>query len=318
MKKYFFFLAAAVALTSFSAKAQDDQDQVVKPKAKHKAKEIIIRQDNPDVQGKTIIVIEDGKVTINGKPSSDWSGGQVTVRRSGDENEIFMEDNPYGKMFSYKAPRAMKLNLLTDMGSGVRLGVYSSANEKGAEVTSVIDSSAAFKAGLKEGDIITKVDNSPISDPEALSKVIRDHKAGDVVAVHYLRGADEKEVKVTLEKNKEMEFKELLMQPGMNFKIDGFHGWNRPRLGANIQDMEDSSGVKVLHVNPESPAAKAGLQKDDVITAIDGKTVKGVDEAMDILGDQEDKYHYPLTISRGGSSMTLQVKIPRDLKSGTL
>ena len=212
----------------------------------------------------------------------------------------------------------MKLDMLTnEMGNGVRLGVYSSENEKGAAVTSVIDSSAAFKAGLKEGDIITKVDNSPISDPEALSKVIRDHKAGDVVAIHYLRGTDEKEVKVTLEKTKEMEFKELLMRPGMDFKFDGFRGWNhRPRLGANIQDMEDSSGVKVLHVNPESPAAKAGLQKDDVITAIDGKRVKGVDEAMDALGDQEDKYHYPLTITRAGSSMTLQVKIPRDLKSG--
>jgi len=317
MKKYFFFLAAAVAFTSFSAKAQDDQDGVVKPKAKHKAKEFIIREDNPGE--KTIVVIEDGKVTINGKPASDWSGGKVIIRPDQDGDHLIMDDNPY-KVFTYKAPKAMKLDMLTnELGNGVRLGVYSSENEKGAEVTSVIDSSAAFKAGLKEGDIITKVDNSPISDPEALSKVVREHKVGDVVTVHYLRGTDEKEVKITLEKNKQMEFKELMFQPGMNFKFDGFRGWNhRPRLGANIQDMEDSSGVKVLHVNPESPAAKAGLQKDDVITAIDGKKVKGVDEAMDVLGDEEDKFNYPLTITRGGSSMTLQVKIPRDLKSGTL
>lgn len=303
MKKYVFLLSAAAALGILSAKAQDEDTMKVKRKV---PKEIIIREDGSKDK-KTVIVIEDGKVTIDGKPASDWEGGKVTIMPDG--------DGVYQLKRRLDDDQVVQFKMLQDRFDGfnqVRLGVYSANNEKGAEVTKVEDSSAAFKAGLKAGDIINKVNESPISDPEILSKVIRDHQAGDVVTVHYLRGDKEEETKVTLEKPKEFEFKKLTL------RMDRPFGWSpRPRLGANIQDMEDNTGVKVLRVNPESPAAKAGLQKDDVITSIDGKKVTNVDDAMDALQDEE-KTEYPVTVNRGGNTVTLQVKIPKDLKSGTL
>lgn len=306
MKKYLFLLTAAFAVISLSAKAQDGEGA---PKEKHKPKEIIIRDNGNKDKGKTTIVIdEDGKVTVDGKPSGDWEGGNVTI----------VPDLMGAKMRLDRDMEAqtIKLKMLQDgfAFEKVRLGVYTTEDEKGAKVTRVTDSSAAFKAGLKEGDIITKVDNSPISNPDALSKIIRDHKPGDAVSIHYLRGDREEQARVTLEKPADT-FKTFTfdMAPRINFRYFG-----RPRLGANIQDTEDTTGVKVLHVNPESPAETAGLKKDDVITSIDGKPVHSVDQAMEVLGDDGDKFNYPVTVNRAGATVTLQVKIPRDLKTGTL
>ena len=105
----------------------------------------------------------------------------------------------------------------------------------------------------------------------------------------------------------------------MELKMDGFRDFKRrPRLGANIQDTEDNSGVKVIQVNPESPAAKAGLQKDDVITSISGQKVTDVNGAMDVLNDNEDKNNYTIVVNRAGSTVTLEVKIPKELHTGSL
>jgi serine protease Do len=52
----------------------------------------------------------------------------------------------------------------------------------------------------------------------------------------------------------------------------------RPRLGLEIQDVEEGKGVKILDVDSETPAAKAGLKKDDVISDIDGKTIASVED----------------------------------------
>ena len=297
------------AIISLSAKAQDDS----KVKSK-KTKEVIIRE-NPQGKGKTTVVIdEEGNVTVNGKTPSEWDGGKITVMPDDQgDNILYLKKAMDYDVMSQNMAQNMKFKVLTDRFSamgGTRLGLYTSEDEKGAMVTEVVDSSAAFKAGLKNGDIITKVDNSPISNPEALSKVIREHQPGDAVTVHYLRGDKEVQVQVTLEKPKEFRF-EGMRPMKLNFMF-------RPRLGANIQDTEDSTGVKVIRVNEASLAATAGLQKDDVITSIDGKKVKGVDDALEALRGSADKNAYPITVNRAGNTVTLQVKIPRDLKSATL
>lgn len=328
MKRYVLFMTAAAALGSLSVRAQDDGSPDVKQQA---PKEIIIKKISPDEKGKTVIVIDGDKVTVNGKPASAWGKGKVIVLPGDGLGEAFtLGKPPFPPEAFAKMQKDIRLKILDArdaMGdnSRVRLGVYTKENEKGAEVTRVMDSSAAFKSGLKEGDIIVKVNDSPISDPEALAKVVREHQPNEEVTVKYIRDGREETAKVTLEKPKVKRFENLTFGPGQ-WNIDGFKGlgdgfegfMRRPRLGAHIQDMDDSSGVKVLQVDPESPAAKAGLQKDDVITAIAGQKVTGTDQALDVLRDSGDKHEYTVTVNRGGTSVTLEVKIPHELKSATL
>jgi serine protease Do len=342
MKRYFIYLTASLTLTAFAARAQqgqsqgqsqsqtqvqiqedkdqDSQTQDGKTKVKRKGyKEIIIKSDDKDK--KTVIVIDGGKVTIDGKPMEDWKDGSISIRRMPDFPG-FNQGEPFTFNFDFPYDESVKkYKLLQDVydPKKVRLGVYTKENEKGAEITQVIDSSAAAKAGLQKGDIITKVGESPISDPGALSKVVRDHQPNDKLTVNYIRDGKEAQTQVTLDKPREMEWRDLVLRPDVNFKLKKLQGFGtRRRLGAHIQDTEDTSGVKVLQIDPESPAATAGLQKDDVITSIDGKKVTSIEDAMDVLGDEEDKFTYPITVNRAGQSLTLQVKIPHELRSANL
>ena len=71
--------------------------------------------------------------------------------------------------------------------------------------------------------------------------------------------------------------------------------------------MEDSSN-----------AAKAGLQKSDIITEIDGDKINNTDEARDHLHPEEGKKTYNIKVLRDGKEMSFDVNIPRKLKTADL
>ena len=89
-----------------------------------------------------------------------------------------------------------------------RLGVSvtdASANHgllSGAGIASVTPGSAAAQAGLKRGDIVTKVDNQPIQDASSLVATIRGHRPGDPVNLTVVRGGQTVSFKATLNSDK--------------------------------------------------------------------------------------------------------------------
>ena len=90
------------------------------------------------------------------------------------------------------------------------------------------------------------------------------------------------------------------------------------KLGLKIQDTEDSKGVKVLEVDKDSPAEKAGLKKDDIVTEIGGKKVSNTDEVREQLHENHDKSAYTIKVKRNGSEMSFDIKIPKKLKTANL
>ena len=74
-----------------------------------------------------------------------------------------------------------------------RLGVSvadtaASASSQGAQLKSVEGGSSGAKAGLKDGDVITKVDDEVITGSESLVATVRGHRPGDQVKITYQRG----------------------------------------------------------------------------------------------------------------------------------
>jgi putative serine protease PepD len=69
----------------------------------------------------------------------------------------------------------------------------------GAEVAAVTTGSAAAKAGLKVGDVVTKFGNYTVSDPNQLTAAVREQPAGAKVKVTIERGGQTQEVEVTLD-----------------------------------------------------------------------------------------------------------------------
>lgn len=81
------------------------------------------------------------------------------------------------------------------------LGVSASASTgdtAGALVAQVTSGSAAEKAGLKAGDLITKIDDRPIGSVEELIVAVRSNAPGDKVEITYIRDGKESTVSATL------------------------------------------------------------------------------------------------------------------------
>jgi putative serine protease PepD len=69
----------------------------------------------------------------------------------------------------------------------------------GAKVSQVDNGSAAANAGLKPGDVITKIDDHLITSSDGLVAIIRSYRPGDRVTVTYERGGQTHTVQVTLD-----------------------------------------------------------------------------------------------------------------------
>jgi hypothetical protein len=59
-------------------------------------------------------------------------------------------------------------------------------------------------------------------------------------------------------------------------------------------------GTVIVEVTPDSPAAAAGLNEGDLITAIEGAPVEGPDDLIDAIADQKPGNRVTLTISQPG------------------
>jgi serine protease Do len=333
LKKLSLFTLAA----SFAPLALLAQKEEKDSKDKKDVEQIIITRKG-DKNDKVTVEINGDKITVNGKPVDDFKDGDIIVRR----NKI-------------KAPVAIGRNGAWSFNDGqgawsfsgvdenkAMLGVTTEKVEGGVEVQDVTKESAAEKIGLKAKDIITKIDDTKIEDPDDLSKAIGKHKPGDKVKVTYLR--DKKEQTATAELTKWKGLNVFSGAPNFNYdfkmpdinmneimpKLRNIPGGDlgqmynfnapggRPKLGISVQDTDDGKGVKVLDVDDESNAAKAGLKKDDIITEIDGKAVNSADEVAKIVRESRDKTSLMFKLQRSGKTQNIEVKIPRKLKTADL
>jgi putative serine protease PepD len=79
------------------------------------------------------------------------------------------------------------------------LGIgVSDASPTGAKVGQVTSGSAAEKAGLKSGDVVTALDGKPVTDGSGLAAAVRSHAPGDSVTITYSRGGTSHRVTVAL------------------------------------------------------------------------------------------------------------------------
>lgn len=79
------------------------------------------------------------------------------------------------------------------------------------------------------------------------------------------------------------------------------------RMIARYHDLQHRSGALVLAPEPGSPAAKAGLQEGDVIIALAGEPVEGVDVLHRLLSEERIGISTPLTVLRGTRRIDLRV-----------
>jgi S1-C subfamily serine protease len=84
--------------------------------------------------------------------------------------------------------------------------------------------------------------------------------------------------------------------------------YERPYLGISAQ--ASFQGVQVMEVEPDGPAAKAGLQPGDIITGVQGEDNQDASEALDtILFDRKPGDTVTLDVLRNGESTSVTITL---------
>jgi len=84
-----------------------------------------------------------------------------------------------------------------------------------------------------------------------------------------------------------------------------------PRLLSRAHGLDATRGVRVMSLEPDSPATKAGVREGDIIIAFDDRRVDGIDALHRLLTDQKIGVPSPLVVLRRGEKRTLRI-IPQE------
>ena len=331
-----------------------------------------------DVDVNMTVVVDGNKVTINGKevdendPRLQIEGKgnkRIILKKLDKQPRIIVEGKPLNRLDFGKGLELDGDIIINENGEDnfdiivpneaktneAFLGVVTEETEQGAKVNQVSDESPAAKAGLKEGDIITKVNDIKIDGPASLYDAIGKSKPEDKVTISYIRNGKINTLVASLAKNKNtMQYynfsspegqggpsfditpkqyfdpntRKLQPSPrGFSFAIPNFPGMegmtipgfeNKPKLGISIEDLETADGVKITNVAENSPAAKSGLLENDIIVQVNDQKIKEVDALKPLIREAKEGSSFTFQIKRNKELKTILVKLPKKLKTADL
>jgi serine protease Do len=251
----------------------------------------------------------------------------------------------------YAAPGDRRTIQLDGRGSqlGVMVSDLESGGNGGVRIDEVEAGSAADKAGVKAGDIVTEFDGERVRSARQLTRLVQETPAGRAVTMAVRRGSDRQTLNVTpeareafvwngrlgpelereIERGVERGLRDLpeRIEPFFDFhwrepaerRFDGIPSMgSRGRLGVELERLSDQlaayfgatgGGVLVGAVTPESPAAKAGVKAGDVITRVNGTAVKDSRDVIAALRDVTDDGVVTLDIVRDKKATSLKATI---------
>jgi serine protease Do len=190
-------------------------------------------------------------------------------------------------------------------------------NRLGALVVQVSPNSAASKAGLEPGDVIVAYNGKPIQNRDELVQAVVNTKPGTTVPVRIMRDRQEQTKSVTIE--------ELDLEAETQSARGGGGGRDNdpqqeassgfgmslsnitPQLQQRLRLDADTRGAVVVEVEPQSPAARAGIQPSDVIVRVGQTRVNNAAEASRELGRVPSGGTAFLRIVRGGQETFVPV-----------
>jgi serine protease Do len=159
----------------------------------------------------------------------------------------------------------------------------------GALVDEVDSGSPADRAGLKNDDVIVKIDGKTIDDARRVQFIINRLAPGAQVAIDYVRDGKQATIQATL--SDQPKTQNLARQGDSDQDSDTgvlnhvTVGDITPQVRTDLDLPSEVRGAVILEVDPNSASAAAGLQQGDVIVALDRQPVRNADEAVKLSTD---------------------------------
>jgi len=165
------------------------------------------------------------------------------------------------------------------------------------EVAAVPATSPAAEAGVKPGDKIVEVDGVAIARQAQLKHALGRHYAGDKVQLVVLREKERLSFDIEL--------------------TDEIKPYENPFIGVlPLRGPDDQEGAVVRFLYPESPAAEAGVQVGDRLTAIAGEPIKAAADAPDMLASHAVGDEITVSLLRGDEKKEVKITlttVPSDI-----
>ena len=162
---------------------------------------------------------------------------------------------------------------------------------QGALVSQVVDGSAAEKAGIKAGDVITAINGKPVKDAAALRNAIGMLRIGEKVEVALVRDGKPRTVTAVVAE------RDAAAEAAASGLHDGLQG-------ADLADAQ-GGGVLIRAVAEGSPAAQRGLRANDVIVSVGRTRVANLAEFQRATQGQQA---FVVQIRRGSAILVIPIR----------
>jgi serine protease Do len=181
----------------------------------------------------------------------------------------------------------------------------------GALIGDVVPDSPADKAGLKRGDLVTRIQGQEVRDANDLMNRVALLLPGSKVELTLMREGKEKKFTVTVGKREE----EKLASTG-----SGGEG-AVTSLGVAVQDVNDAArkqyrlgkrvkeGAVVTQVDPEGPAAEAGIREGDVIVEADRRKIASAADLDAAVSSEGKDGKILLLVNRRGDTFFAMARL---------
>lgn len=260
---------------------------------------------NPGNSGGPLIGM-DGRVIGVNTAIYSRSGGSIGIGFAIPSNmaRIVAETALTGKRLRRPWLGARFQALTADIAAGLGLD-----RPAGALVTEVLAGAPLARAGLRPGDVILRIDEFGIDDPQGLDYRLTTHGIGGEVTLVYQRGRTRQTTRLALEAAPED-------PPRNQTTLRGRHGLAGARI-ANLSpavaeelDLPVATtrrpAVVITGVDERGPAARVGLEVGDLILGIDGRAMSSVAELEAALSQVGEIFE--LVIRRGQRVITTRLR----------
>jgi Do/DeqQ family serine protease len=179
----------------------------------------------------------------------------------------------------------------------------------GAIVSSVASGSAADRAGVKRGDVIKSFNGEPVQDINSLRNRVADAAPGSNSTLVVVRDGGERNLTVKLD--------EADSSKSARRDSDDTSG-DKAALGVSVAPLtaemaaraglqKDARGLVVENVSPDGRAAKAGIERGDIIQEVNRQPVQTVDELRAAIRRTSDRPAL-LLVHRGERDLFVTVR----------
>jgi serine protease Do len=195
-------------------------------------------------------------------------------------------------------------------GLVVKDEILNPRGDNGVQRQAVIDrvdpATPAGKAGVEKGDVVTKVGDAAVASSLDLERAMLDRQVGDKVLLVVKRGGAEQKLELVLEAS---------ARPSASPELT----WRK--LGVRLQNVTADTvtrthpqlhgGLMVSEIRTDGPAAKAGIQKGDIIIGLHQWEMLTVENVLFVLAHPDLTTFNPVRyyILRNGSVLRGSVSV---------